>query len=135
MIRPQEFYAKCQSKPHAQLIVAKINNISAQRFNLASPCELGELDQRIDTKHRNGDSKAKIAIANRLARAIYKILSGDKYKERGYKKGDPREIRVRRLVEQLRAEGVNIFHVDHQMIVSENRIVVEKTGIVLSPQQ
>ena len=80
-------------------------------------------------------NKAKIAIANRLARAIYKILSGDKYKERGYKKGDTREIRVRRLVEQLRAEGVNIFHVDHQMIVSENRIVVEKTGIVLSPQQ
>ena len=80
-------------------------------------------------------NKAKIAIANRLARAIYKILSGDNYKERGYKKGDPREIRVRRLVEQLRAEGVNIFHVDHQMIVSENRIVVEKTGIVLSPQQ
>jgi hypothetical protein len=80
-------------------------------------------------------NKAKIAIANRLARAIYKILSGDKYKERGYMKGDPREIRVKRLVEQLRAEGVNIFHVNHQMIVSENRVVVEKTGIVLSPQQ
>ena len=79
-------------------------------------------------------NKAKIAIANRLARAIYKILSGDKYKERGYAKGDPREIRVKRLVEQLRAEGVNIFHVNHQMIVSENRVVVDKTGIVLTQQ-
>ncbi len=29
-------------------------------------------------------NKAKVAIANRLARAIYKILAGDKYKELGY---------------------------------------------------
>jgi hypothetical protein len=78
-------------------------------------------------------NKAKIAIANRLARAIYKILSGDKYKERGYMRGDPREIRVRRLIEQLKAEGVNIIHVNHQTIVSEKRVVVEKTGIVLTP--
>lgn len=80
-------------------------------------------------------NKAKIAIANKLARAIYKILSGDQYKERGYMRGDPREEKIKRLVAQLRSEGVNIFHVNHQMIVSENRVVVDKTGVVLKPEQ
>jgi hypothetical protein len=77
-------------------------------------------------------NKAKVAIANRLARAIYKILAGDKYKELGYMRGDPHETKIRMLVGQLRAMGVNIFHHNHQMIVSEKRVVVENTGIVLS---
>ena len=77
--------------------------------------------------------KAKVAIANRLARTIYKVLAGDKYKELGYMRGDPHEIKVKQLVGQLRALGVNIFHHNHQMIVSEKRLVVEKTGIVLTP--
>ena len=76
--------------------------------------------------------KAKVAIANRLARAIYKVLSGDKYKELGYMRGDPHENKVRGLVAQLKAMGVNVFHHNHQMIVSEKRVTVEKTGIVLS---
>ena len=79
--------------------------------------------------------KAKVAIANRLARTIYKVLAGDKYKELGYMRGDPHEIKVKQLVGQLRALGVNIFHHNHQMIVSEKRLVVEKTGIVLTPVQ
>ena len=77
-------------------------------------------------------NKAKVAIANRLARSIYKILCGDRYKEIGYMRGDPHEVKVRMLVNQLRAMGVNIFHHNHQMIVSEKRVVVEKTGIVLT---
>ena len=77
-------------------------------------------------------NKAKVAIANRIARAIYKILAGDKYKELGYMRGDPHEIKIKNLVGQLKALGVNIFHHNHQMIVSEKKVVVEKTGIVLN---
>jgi hypothetical protein len=76
-------------------------------------------------------NKAKVAIANRLARAIYLIMGGAKYRELGYMRGDPHEQKVERLVNQLRALGVNIKHVNHQMIVSNKTITVEKTGIVL----
>jgi hypothetical protein len=77
-------------------------------------------------------NKAKVAIANRLARAIYKILGGDQYREIGYMRADPHEQKVKKLVHQLRALGVDIKHVNHQMIVSDRKITVEKTGIVLS---
>lgn len=79
-------------------------------------------------------NKAKIAIANRIARVIFKILAGDKYKDIGYMRGDPHEAKVRMLVNQLKALGVNVFQANHQTIVSEKRMVVEKTGIVLTPQ-
>ena len=77
-------------------------------------------------------NKAKVAIANRLARAIYLILGGQQYRELGYMRGDPHEQKIKKLVNQLRALGVDIKHVDHQMIVSDRKITVEKTGIVLS---
>lgn len=76
-------------------------------------------------------NKAKVAIANRLARSIYKILGGQQYRELGYMRGDPHEIKIKRLVNQLRALGVDIKHINHQMIVSDRKITVEKTGIVL----
>ena len=76
--------------------------------------------------------KAKIAIANRIARAVYKILCGEKYKELGYMRGDPHEQKIKHLVGQLKAMGVNVFHHNHQMIVSEKRVVVEKSGIILN---
>jgi hypothetical protein len=83
-------------------------------------------------KFRLGSAnKAKVAIANRLARGIYKILCGDRYKELGYKRGDPHEQKIKHLVNQLRALGVNIQHKNHQMIVSEKRLTVEETGIIL----
>lgn len=77
-------------------------------------------------------NKAKVALANRLARAIYKIMAGDRFKEIGYIRGDPHEKKIEKLVNQLKALGVNITHHNHQTIVSEKRLVVEKSGIVLS---
>ena len=76
-------------------------------------------------------NKAKVAIANRLARAIYLILGGDKYREIGYMRGDPHEHKIQKLVSQLKALNVDIKYVRHQMIVSDRKITVEKTGIVL----
>ena len=79
-------------------------------------------------------NKAKIAIANRIARTIFRILAGNKYKEIGYMRGDPHEAKVKMLVNRLKALGVNVFQTNHQTIVSDRRMVVEKTGIVLTPQ-
>lgn len=77
-------------------------------------------------------NKAKVAIANRIARVIYLILGGQKYRELGYMRGDPHEQKVKKLVNQLQALGVNIKHINHQMIVSTKKITVEDTGIVLA---
>ena len=48
-------------------------------------------------------------------------------------RGDPHEQQVRRLVAQLKNLGVDIRHVNHQMIVETARkVTVEKTGIVIT---
>lgn len=80
---------------------------------------------------RLGHNQAKVAIANRLARAIYKILAGDKYKDIGYMRGDPQEQKIQVLVNKLKALGVNITHHNHQMIVSQKKLTVDDTGIII----
>ena len=77
-------------------------------------------------------NKAKVAIANRLARAIYKVLGGANYKDLGYMRGDPLGKQVELLVRKLRKLGVNIKHENHQMIVSTRKVKVDSTGIVLN---
>jgi transposase len=84
-------------------------------------------------KFRLGSAnKAKVAIANRLARTIFKVLGGANYKDIGYMRGDPREGQIEKMVRKLRAMGVDIQHQNHQMIVSTNRVSVEQTGIVIN---
>ncbi|MBX7232130.1 MAG: hypothetical protein K1X29_08605 [Bdellovibrionales bacterium] len=77
-------------------------------------------------------NKAKEAIANRIARSVYKILCGGNYKEIWYNRGDSHEAQVRKHVSALKALGVNVFHHNHQRIVSKKRVVVEQSGIILS---
>ncbi len=72
-----------------------------------------------------------MAVANRLARAIYKVLGGNAYKDLGYMRGDPVEDQIQRYVRKLRALGVDIRHENHQMIVSTRKVTVDQTGVVL----
>ena len=71
-------------------------------------------------------------MANRIARAIYKIIRGEQYKELGYMRTDPKEHKIKLLIRQLRHLGVDIHHHNHQTIVSERKITVDKTGIVIN---
>lgn len=73
-----------------------------------------------------------MAIANRLARSIYKVLGGENYKDLGYMRGDPLEKQVEILVRKIKKLGVNIKHENHQMIVSTRKVKVDATGIVLN---
>lgn len=77
-------------------------------------------------------NKAKVAIANRIARAIYKILAGDKYKELGYMRGDPKEHKIKLLIKQLKNLGVDVHHQNHQLITSVRKVKVDITGITLN---
>ena len=84
-------------------------------------------------KFRLGSAnKAKVAIANRIARVIYKVLGGAQFKDLGYMRGDPREDQIRRHIKQLKALGVDIRHENHQTIINSVRNVkVEASGIVI----
>lgn len=72
-----------------------------------------------------------MAIANRLARTIYKVLGGAVFKDIGYMRGDPVEKQIEVLVRKLKALGVDIKHENHQMIVSTRKVKVDHTGIVM----
>ncbi len=74
-------------------------------------------------------NKAKVAIANRIARGIYKILAGDSYKEIGYGRAKEHEDKIKILVNQLKALGVSIRHEGHEKIVSVKKLKVDSTGI------
>ena len=76
-------------------------------------------------------NKAKVAIANRVARTVYKVLGGAHYKDIGYMRGDPREGQIDKLVRKLRALGVDIHTHNHQMIYSVREVKVEQSGIVV----
>jgi hypothetical protein len=75
-------------------------------------------------------NKAKVAIANKLARVIYKVLAGAKYKDLGYMRGDPREQKIQHYLKSLRALGVNISYHNHQIIDSKRTFFVESSGLV-----
>jgi len=72
-----------------------------------------------------------VAIANRLARSIFKVLAGDKYKELGYMRGDPKDDQIAKLVKQLKSLGVQVFHHKHQTIVSKEKLIVDDTGVIV----
>jgi hypothetical protein len=72
-----------------------------------------------------------VAIANRLARTIYKVLGGAVFRDIGYMRGDPVEKQIEVLVRKLKNLGVDIKHENHQMIVSTRKVKVDQTGIVL----
>lgn len=77
-------------------------------------------------------NKAKVAIANRLARVIYKILAGDKYKDIGYARASDHEDKIKVLINQLKALGVAIRHEGHEKIVSERHATISSTGVILN---
>jgi len=70
-----------------------------------------------------------VAIANRIAGAVYKIIAGDNYKELGYGRAKEHEDKIRILVNQLKALGVNIRHEGHEKIVSVKKKKIDSTGV------
>lgn len=65
-------------------------------------------------------NKAKVAIANRISRTIYKILGGESYKELGYTRANSEEAKAKNLLNQLKNLGLKISYVGKEVIVSES---------------
>ena len=68
-------------------------------------------------------NKAKVAIANRLSRSIYKILGGESYKELGYTRANSEQAKAKNLLNQLKNLGMKIRYVGEEVIVSESMLV------------
>jgi len=66
-----------------------------------------------------------------MARSIYKVLGGENYKELGYCRAIEHEDKIRILINQLKALGVNIKHEGHQKVVSVKQLKVDTTGVTL----
>lgn len=47
-------------------------------------------------------------------------------------RGDPKEHKIKLLIRQLKNLGVDIHHHNHQTIVSERKVTVDASGIVIS---
>ena len=67
-----------------------------------------------------------------MARVIYKIIAGDKYKELGYMCGDPKEHKIKLLIKQLKNLGVDVQHHNQQLVTSVRKMNVDITGISLN---
>ena len=72
-------------------------------------------------RYRLGSAnKAKVAIANRLARSIYKVLGGAIYKDLGYYRGmKTDERKIKNLLAQLSNMGLSVRREIEEVIVSE----------------
>ena len=75
-------------------------------------------------------NKAKVAIANKIARVVYKIIAGDTYKDLAYRRGDPREQKIKNLLAQLNALGVKMTYHNHEHIKGKKDWLVEDSGKV-----
>ena len=63
-------------------------------------------------------NKAKVAIANRMARAIYCILAGEeiRYKELGTARVVDEGKKIKNLINQLKSMGVEVNHYTKEKI-------------------
>ena len=50
-------------------------------------------------------NKAKVAIANRMARAIYKILGGAEFKNIGYRRASENEDKIKNISKSVESVG------------------------------
>lgn len=83
-------------------------------------------------RYRLGSAnKAKVAIANRIARVVYKVLGGSSYKDLGYARGAERDERkIKNLLSQLRNMGLSVRKNDLEIIVSEQKTVTPSGEII-----
>ena len=65
-------------------------------------------------------NKAKVAIANRIARAVYKVLAGDKYKELTHNRVDTNEQEIKKLVHRLRLYGADVQYKSEKITVTHS---------------
>lgn len=69
--------------------------------------------------------KAKMAIANRVARSVFKVLAGEVYREIGYMRAESDIKKINTLVAKLRLLGADVKVESHQYVVKKTTVVSE----------
>ena len=83
-------------------------------------------------RYRLGSAnKAKVAIANRVARAVYKVIAGDSYIELGYRRVVSDQRKINSLVTKLKLLGVKVRSEFHELVVTET-VKVSAEGVSTS---
>lgn len=117
--------SKCRKgNPHLKRLLKHAAHGAKQKRGTFYRSKYNKLVFKLGSKQ-----KAKVAIANRIARAVYKILAGDSYKEIGYGRAKDHEDKIKTLINQLKALGVNIRHEGHEKIVSVKKLKIDETGV------
>ena len=77
----------------------------------------------IQTGSRN---KAKVAIANRIARLVYKMMIDPEcyFKDQGQIKVKSPEQKIKNLIGKLSSLGVDIQYLTEQKIIAKNKIEI-----------
>ena len=72
-------------------------------------------------------SKAKVAVANRIARVSFLILSGqiNKFKDLGSERVANKDRQIKNAIRKLESLGLTVHKVDHQKIELTNHSVVK----------
>lgn len=116
-----------RGNPHLRKLLAQAAQNATKKRGSFYRSKYNKLKFRLGSAN-----KAKIAIANRLARVIFKVLGGANFKDLGYMRGNPDEEKIKKLVMQLKSMGVNIKHSDHELIVSVRKVKVNRdTGEIV----
>ena len=76
-------------------------------------------------------NKAKVAIANKVARAVYKIMAGDSYKELGYSRAVNKQRQINSLMSKLKLLGVQVRAELHEVVITET-VNVDVNGVPVS---
>jgi hypothetical protein len=75
-------------------------------------------------KFRLGSAnKAKVAIANHIARAVFHVIRGATYKDLGYIRVETQEHRIKKLIAKLKREGVDVKYHTHEKIIEAKSMV------------
>ncbi len=77
----------------------------------------------IQTGSRN---KAKVAIANRIARLVYKMIIDPEcvFKDQGQLKVHTPEKKIKNLIGKLKSLGVNVEYSTHQKVIAKSETFI-----------
>ena len=87
-----------RGNPHLRKVLVQVAQNAKSKRKSFYRAKCNKLVFKLGSKN-----KAKEAIANRIARSVYKILCGGNYKEIWYIRGDPHEAQVRKDMSALKA--------------------------------
>ena len=108
--------SKCRKgSPHLKRLLVQTANSAVRKKNSFYKAKYNKLTFRLGSRN-----KAKVAIANRISRAVYKVLAGDRYKELTHNRVDTNAQEIKKLVHKLRFYGADVQYKTEKIMVTHS---------------